>query len=248
MKKEIWNWIAYLGDCLEVMDLLIQEWVKVDAIITDIPYWTTACKWDTIIPFDKMWERLNKLIKPNGAIVLFWSQPFTSALIMSNTKMFRHQWIWNKKQAGNPFLAKLWPLKIFEDIIIFSNKKVIYNPQMRVWKMRKKWWAKVDNQITWTIANNYMQENNLYNPEAIIDFSTAWMRWKTQHPTQKPVALMEYLIKTYTQEWELVLDFTAGSFSTCVWAENTNRKWIGIERDENYFNIWVERINNIIVK
>ena len=245
MKKEIWNWTAYLWDCLEVMDQLITQWVKVDAIITDPPYWTTACKRDAVIPFDKMWERLNKLIKPNWAILLFWSEPFSSALRMSNIKNYKYDWIWDKVLHSNPLIAKKQPLSTHENICVFYNKQPTYNPQMWEWKEIKRWnetiwnsWTKWDTKIfRW--KDSWKERY----PKKIITFSNANKNWIV-HPTQKPVALMEYLIKTYTNEWELVLDFTAWSFSTCVWAENTNRKWIWIEMSEEYYNIWCERILN----
>ena len=239
MKIEIWNWIAYLGDCLEVMDLLIAEWVKVDAIITDPPYNLTACAWDKLIPFPEMWERLNKLIKPNGAIVLFWSEPFSSALRMSNIKQYKYDWVWNKKLAWNWILAKKQPLKIHELVHIFNSK--IYYPQKTKGRMRSKMWVKTSeiNGWNWFANETY---NDEYYPQSIQEFTLANLRRDRLHPTQKPVALIEYLIKTYTNEWETVLDFTAWSFTTAVACENTNRKWICIEKDDSYFNIWVKRI------
>jgi len=233
------NW-----ECLEEMDKLIEQWIKVDAIITDPPFWTTACKWDTIIPFDKMWERLNKLIKPNWAIVLFGSEPFSSALRMSNIKNYKYDWIWNKKQSWSFFNAKHQPLKITELIHIFSNSKIKYNPQMRKWKMRVKWGATKEMKTVKWLWVNYKTKSDLYYPINILEYSIAWMKSKNSfvHPTQKSVLLMEYLIKTYSNEWETVLDFTAGSFSTCVAADNTNRKWIGIEMSEEYCKIWKERL------
>jgi len=231
------------GDCLTVMDELIAKGVVVDAVITDPPYGTTACKWDSIIPFDEMWLRLNKLIKPNGAIVLFGSEPFSSTLRMSNIENYRHGLIWNKKQAGNPFIAKLAPLKIYENIEIFSKKKVNYYPIMEErGKERLKGGCKKDNSITGTKANGYKQKNNTYYPTAILEFSNANKKGKV-HPTQKPVALMEYLIKTYTNEGELVLDFTMGSFTTAIACINTKRDFIGIELDDGYFEIGTKRVN-----
>lgn len=239
---KIKNWDAYLWDCLEIMDNLIYQWVKVDAIITDPPYWTTACKWDTVIQFDKMRERLNKLIKPNGAIVLFWSEPFSSALRMSNIKNYKYDWIWNKKLAWNWILAKIQPLKIHELVHIFSDWKVKYNPQMTKGRMRNKMWVKT-SEINWWKWFANEKYNDDYYPISIQEFSLAWLRKDRLHPTQKPVALIEYLIKTYTNEWELILDFTAGSFTTAIACENTNRRRICIEKDEWYYNIWIKRVN-----
>lgn len=229
------------GDCLEEMKNIPDG--SIDMVLTDPPYGTTACKWDTVIDLDLMWGQLKRIIKPNGAIVMTASQPFTTTLIGSNINMYRHQWIWDKKQAGNPFLAKVMPLKTFEDVLVFSHKKANYIPIMRTGRMRKKGGAKVANSITGTKANEYSCNNDQYYPNAIIEFSTAGMRGKTVHPTQKPVALMEYLIKTYTNEGETVLDFTMGSGTTGVACKNLNRDFIGIELDEEYFKIAQERIN-----
>ena len=235
----------YHGDCLEIMDKLIEKGVKVDAIITDPPYGTTACKWDTIIPFDEMWERLNKLIKDNGAIVLFGSEPFSSKLRCSNLKNYKYDWVWNKKLAGNGILAKKQPLKIHENVIVFNSK--IYIPQMTTGKLRKK----LTNNLKISEINGgdgvkraTETFNDQYYPTSIQEFSMANLRRNRLHPTQKPVDLLEYLIKTYTNENEIVLDFTMGSGSTGVACINTNRKFIGIELDDNYFNIAKKRIEN----
>ena len=238
----------YQGDCLEIMDRLIEQGVKVDAIITDPPYGTTACKWDSVIPFDAMWERLKKLRKENTPIVLFGSEPFSSALRMSNIKEYKYDWVWNKKLAGNAILAKKQPLKFHENIIVFNSK--IYNPQKTIGKSRRKMTGGMDTNSAETIRNSksFQEEytNNLYYPQSIQEFSVAGYRGKNVHPTQKPIELMEYLIKTYTNEGDTVLDFTMGSGSTGVAALNTNRKFIGIELDENYFNIAEERIHKAI--
>ena len=233
----------YNGDCLEIMDRLIEEGVKVDCILTDPPYGTTACKWDTIIPFEGMWERLNKLIKPNGAIVLFGSEPFSSALRMSNIKNYKYDWVWNKKLAGNGILAKRQPLKIHEIVSVFNSK--VYYPQMTKGKMRKK----LTNNLKISEINNgdgikcaKETYNDEYYPVSIQEFTLANLRKGRLHPTQKPTDLLEYLIKTYTNENELVLDFTMGSGSTGVACMNTNRKFIGIELDNNYFDIASKRI------
>jgi len=255
MKKEIGNWTAYLWDCLEVMDELIQEWIKVDAIITDPPYWTTACKRDAVIPFPDMWERLNKIKKTNWAIALFWSEPFSSALRMSNIKNYKYDWKWQKDKWTNFALANKQPLKNYEDIIVFYNKQPYFNSE---WDKLEKPITRVQslwNKKTASVSiSNWNKDNRTYitythkKKNAILYYARESQFWQSSHPTQKPVALMEYLIKTYTQEWELVLDFTAWSFTTAVACENTNRKWIWIEKDETYFNIWVERINNLNLK
>ena len=231
----------YNGDCLEVMDKLIEQGVKVDAIITDPPYGTTACKWDSVIPFDAMWGRLKKLRNDNAPIVLFGSEPFTSSLIVSNIKEYKHQWFWNKKQSGSPQNAKYLPHQIIENILVFGKKKINYYPIMTTGKMRKKGGAKKSNAI----MNEFKGENGTFNdqyfPTSLIEFVSK--RKDRFHPTEKPIELMEYLIKTYTNEGDTVLDFTMGSGSTGVACMNTNRKFIGIELDETYFNAASKRIN-----
>ena len=236
----------YNGDCLEVMDRLIEEGVIVDAIICDPPYGTTACKWDTVIPFELMWERLNKLIKPNGAIVLFGSEPFSSALRMSNIKNYKYDWVWNKGRGTDFLNSKRKPLSSYENISVFYLKQPTYNPQF--------WFSTRYDRGLVKHSNNTMEcygktndvisraEDGRRYPLNIININKLSGHKKNFHPTQKPVDLLEYLIKTYTNENELVLDFTMGSGSTGVACMNTNRKFIGIELDKNYFNIASKRI------
>jgi len=228
----------FKGDCLEVMKSIPDG--SIDAIITDLPYGTTACKWDSVIPFELMWEQLNRIIKPNGAIVLFGSEPFSSALRMSNIKNYKYDWIWDKKKGGNIMLLKQQPYKIHEIISVFNVKKDYYYPIMVDQKPRTgKTYSKGEaNGIkNYGDVRHYKQKY----PKSILEVSNANQKGK-QHPTQKPVDLMEYLIKTYTNEGEAVLDFTMGSGSTGVACVNTNRNFIGIEQDENYFNIAEQRI------
>ena len=227
------NW-----DCLEEMEN-IADW-SIDCIITDPPYWTTACKWDSVIPFEPMWAELKRIIKPNWAIVLFWSEPFSSALRMSNIKNYKYDWIWDKDRSSWSMLAKRRPLKYHEIISVFSYWTEKYNPQMTKWKMMKKAsGGKSDNYWNIPIVR---YENDEYYPRSIQTFKACHnMTWKV-HPTQKPVALMEYLIKTYTNEWETVLDFTMWSWTTWVACQNTNRNFIGIEKDKTYFEIAKKRI------
>ena len=209
---------------------------------------TTACKWDSVIPFEPMWTRLNKLIKSNGAIVLFGSEPFSSALRMSNIKNYKYDWVWDKKKGGSPLLSKIMPLKTFENIVIFekTGSKVNYFPIMTK-RDTPKSRGKNKGHISET-TNNAFTEDKIYThkyPKAILEISNANQRNRL-HPTQKPVALLEYLIKTYTNENEIVLDFTAGSFTTGVACVNTNRKFIGIELDDKYFEIGKNRVNETI--
>jgi len=231
-------------DCLVAMDRMIEEGIKVDAIITDPPYGTTACKWDSVIDFEEMWLRLNRLIKPNGAIVLFGSEPFSSALRMSNIKNYKYDWVWNKRLAGNVFLAKSQPMKIHENILVFNSSKESFYPiktdleKVRNYKDKYGGGESFGKKGT----GDKVHTTKGKNPKSIIDISNANRKGNT-HPTQKPVALMEYLIKTYTNEGELVLDFTMGSGTTGVACKNLNRDFIGIELDEDYFKIAKERIN-----
>jgi site-specific DNA-methyltransferase (adenine-specific) len=227
------------------MDLLIKEGVQVDSIICDPPYGTTACKWDSVIPFDAMWERLNKLIKPNGAIVLFGSEPFSSALRMSNIKNYKYDWIWDKKKAGNFASVRYQPLKPFEIVSIFNKHK--YYPIMTKGKMRKKGGYNTKHEVS-TIAGLDANVNDLYYPKAILEYTKANNVDSKLHPTQKPVTLMEYLIKTYTNENETVLDFTMGSGSTGVACKNTGRDFIGIELDKGYYDIACKRIKEVNIE
>ena len=236
------------GDCLECMSQIPDG--SVDMVLTDPPYGTTACKWDSVIPFEPMWEQLNRVIKPNGAIVLFGSEPFSSALRMSNIKSFRYDWIWDKRFGANFGTAKIQPMKRHETISVFADKKSpLYYPQMikretpiKIGKNSKN--SSDRGMLTKNAMNKKEYDNKVYDekyPESIQLFNIREEKCRL-HPTQKPVALMEYLIKTYTNEGEIVLDFTMGSGTTGVACVNTGRDFIGIELDETYFNIAKERI------
>lgn len=256
--KSFDNGIIFNGDCLKVMDYLIANNIKVDAIITDLPYGTTACKWDNVIPFNEMWERLNILIKDNNAIVLFGSQPFTSTLITSNIKMFKYEWIWEKAVGSNFATVKYMPMKEHENILVFGKNKVNYYPIMQERKGNEKGKTRkatreesiggCGSEVHGNIIKNRDTKSygELRNPSSVQFFQNRLPSDRGLHPTQKPVELMEYLIKTYTKENEVVLDFTMGSGTTCVACQNTNRRFIGIELDENYYNIAKERIENNI--
>ena len=227
------------------MDRLIEEGVKVDSIITDLPYGTTNCKWDNVIPFDEMWERLNKLIKPNGAIVLFGSEPFSSALRMSNVKNYKYDWVWDKVKPNGHLVAKHRPMQRSENISVFGGGKINYYPIMmdRDKPKKSKEYSRT-SIMGGNVTNNNARILKQKYPQNILQFSNAIQKGKV-HPTQKPTDLLEYLIKTYTNENELVLDFTMGSGSTGVACMNTNRKFIGIELDKKYFNISCERLENV---
>jgi site-specific DNA-methyltransferase (adenine-specific) len=238
------------GDCLEVMKTLPNA--SIDAIITDPPYGTTACKWDSVIPFEPMWKELNRIIKHNGAIVLFGSQPFTSALVMSNPKMFKYEWIWEKAVGSNFATLKYQPMKEHENILVFSKNTHNYYPIMQQRKgsgserMLYKHNTSVTGEATGSLVCHGAEvgkyDAELRNPSSVQYFNN---REKTRglHPTQKPETLLEYLVKTYTKENETVLDFTMGSGTTGVACKNLNRNFIGIELDKDYFEIATARIN-----
>ena len=230
------------GDCLERMKEI--ESGSVDMILTDPPYGTTACKWDSVIPLEPMWEQLKRVIKPSGAIVMTASQPFTTTLIASNMKMFKYCWYWEKEKAGNFQLAKKRAMKRIEECCVFYKQQPTYEPQglvscNRVIKNNKTKNGTMGHLSSVDKRDSYTQKFTNY-PNDRINFHNE----KGMRESQKPVALMEYLIKTYTNEGETVLDFTMGSGTTGVAAKNLNRGFIGIEMDLDYFNIALERIEN----
>jgi site-specific DNA-methyltransferase (adenine-specific) len=226
-------------DCFNVFPLIEDK--SIDLILCDLPYGTTACKWDTILPFDKLWIEYNRIIKDNGVIVLTASQPFTSALVMSNPKMFRYEWIWVKNKASNFQLSKKQPLKNHESILVFSKGKVNYNPQGLKDVSVKQSNSTKRNLIRIAKTQNeckpYIQTIGNY-PKSVFEFNCE----QGLHPTQKPVALFEYLIKTYTNEEAIILDNCCGVATTAIAAINTNRNYICIEKDVNYYNIGLNRI------
>ena len=225
------------GDCLEVMKNMPDK--SIDMILCDLPYGTTACKWDTVIPFEPLWANYNRIIKDGGAIALNANQPFTSSLIMSNIKNFKYCWVWNKKAFSNQMMAKIQPLRISEDVCVFNSK--VYYPQglIKYGKTTKQGSKITDNIGGGTRKTEYFQEFTNY-PKNILEFSKDRPSY---HSTQKPVALCEYLIRTYTNEGETVLDNCMGSGTTGVACINTNRNFIGIELDPEYFKIAEKRIN-----
>lgn len=228
------------ADCLDAMKYI--ESKSIDMVLCDLPYGTTACKWDTVIPFEPLWEQYKRIIKDRGAIVLFGSEPFSSYLRMSNIKQYKYDWIWDKKICGNPLNAKRMPLKTLETISVFNS--CFYFPIMRTGVFRKKGGSKKQAEHTGKVVVGYQAKSDQYYPTQLLsDFSNAGCRGKTVHPTQKPVALLEYLIKTYTLEGETVLDNCMGSGSTGVACINTNRNFIGIEKDDKYFEIAKKRID-----
>jgi site-specific DNA-methyltransferase (adenine-specific) len=241
------------GDCLEAMKDIPDG--SVDLILTDPPYGTTACKWDSIIPLEPMWEQLNRIIKPNGAIVMTASQPFTTTLIASNMKMFKYCWVWEKTRPTGHVHAKNKPLKSHEDIVVFSKGVTIHKGQSKN-RMNYNPQGLIDCDVTIKQStasdvvmgmrsgrNSTFKQTKTGYPKSVLKFPSIS---KNVHPTQKPVPLMEYLIKTYTNEGETVLDFTMGSGTTGVACKNLDREFIGIELDKEYYDIAVSRIETII--
>ena len=209
---------------------------------------TTACKWDSVIDFDEMWLRLNKLIKPNGAIVLFGSQPFTSSLIMSNLKMFKYEQIWDKNKGTQPQLANIQPMKSHENILVFGKGKINYHPQKTKGDpyTRDNKQKHTERSLSKGLRPIKQVNTGFRFPKTVLLYPRDYSAQSRLHPTQKPVALMEYLIKTYTNENELVLDFTMGSFTTAIACLNTKRRFIGIELDDSYFKIGTNRVEEHI--
>ena len=251
-----------LGDCLEIMPTLPDK--SIDMILCDLPYGTTDCKWDTIIPFEPLWAQYKRLIKNNGAIVLTASQPFTSALVMSNPGWFKYEWIWDKVRGANFFNLGNRPLKTQEQVLVFSKTAAFtFNPHRvfrsesslkrdPIGKSRKYKSAVTSNighynrDINGTCSYN---EDGKKHPVDIIRFSIVEKGvYELKHPTKKPVALFEYLIRTYTNEGDTVLDNCAGSFTTAIACLNTNREYICIEKDEKYFEVGRNRIHNHLIK
>lgn len=234
------------GDCLEEMKNIPDG--SVDMVLTDPPYGTTACKWDSIIPLEPMWEQLKRIIKPNGAIVMTASQPFSSVLVSSNLKMFSYEWVWVKSKITGVLNAKRMPVRKHEQVIVFCDKKSTgtYNAQdlIRVDIEREDKVSHSSDNYGKRGGVKYKQEFTNW-PRDVLDIGS---EGKTVHPTQKPVALMEYLIKTYTNEGETVLDFTMGSGTTGVASKNLNRSFIGIELDKGYFEIAQDRIEKCSIK
>ncbi len=238
------------GECLEEMARL--EAGSVDMVMTDPPYGTTACKWDSVIPFEPMWEQLKRIVKPNGAIVLMASQPFTSALIMSNPGMFKYCWVWRKPKGTGHLNAKRQPMRSVEDVAVFYSRQCTYTPQMSEGdpyrdKAGKDHGGRSSMTDSYGAYTNFRNDNSGQRyPKQVLKFGV--VERGTVHPTQKPVALMEYLIRTYTNEGETVLDFTMGSGTTGAACVRTGREFIGIERDSTYYDIAENRISQEVTK
>ena len=232
----------YNGDCLELMKNIPDK--SIDMILCDLPYGATRCKWDVIIPFEPLWEQYNRIIKDNGAIVLTATQPFTSKIVLSNIKGFKHEWIWQKEQGVGFQIAKYRPLQEHESVLVFTanGEKVNYYPIKEKLEKNKKIKRNGNNGNSETSPLKYSDNRVSIYTEKYPTSIKKFKRDKGLHPTQKPVSLLEYLIKTYTNENETILDNCMGSGSTGVACVNTNRNFIGMELDNNYFNTAKERI------
>jgi len=230
-----------LGDCLEVMKDIPDG--SIDMILCDLPYGTTKCKWDTIIPFEPLWEEYRRVTKKNGAIVLTAAQPFTSVLINSNLKDFRYNWVWEKSKATGYLNAKKMPMKAHEDVCVFYRKMPTYNPQMWQSTPYNKGSAHRPTQVYGKQKEILVKnDSGLRYPRTVQYFKTAESEGKVHHPTQKPISLFEYLIRTYTDEGQIVLDSCAGAGTTALAALNSQRNYICIEKEEAYYNVIRERI------
>lgn len=238
----------YNEDCLAVMHRLIDNNIKVDAIIADIPYGVHNNKFDTVIPFSDMWGCLTKLVKDKGNIVLFASGMFTHKLALSNEKLYRYNLVWKKSKCGSPLTAKYMPMKKHEDILVFGKSASYYEPQMQPGKpYKRKYTPNKVNNLSYGIKGVQTDNKGTRHPITVLDFPQKWRRQDQLHPTQKPIELMEFLVKSYCPENGIVLDFTMGSGSTGVACVKNKRNFIGIDIDENYFNIAKERIDKINV-
>ena len=230
------------GNCLELMKDIPNQ--SIDMILCDLPYGSTECKWDSVIPFESLWEHYSRIIKKNGAIVLFSIQPFTTKLITSNLKEFRYCWYWKKNNVTGGTFAKVQPMRCIEDICVFYKKKPVYNPQGLI-KLEKPIKSKVSKSEVYSFrSKNSIQKYTNY-PNHLLEFNRENKRY---HPTQKPVELLKYLIKTYTNDGETVLDNCMGSGSTGVAAVDTGRHFIGMEMDPEYYRIAKERIHGHLSK
>ena len=238
----------YNDDCLKVLPTLENK--SIDFILTDPPYGKTACKWDSVIPFDLMWKELKRIIKDNGCVGLFGTEPFSSHLRLSNLDWFKYDWIWQKDKATNHLNCKKQPMRNTEIISIFYKKQCLYNPQLtnknpkdirppQTYRPHTGIYGEMSK-----VSKRGIPIDKTY-PKQTLKFNVCWYKGKIFHPTQKPVALLEYLIKTYTNENDTVLDFTMGSGSTGIACKNLNREFIGIELDKKYFEIAKNRINEV---
>lgn len=238
-------------DCLKGMDLMIKQGVKVDAIITDVPYGTTDCEWDVIIPFNEMWNRVNKLSYQNTPFVTFATEPFASFLRCSNFKKYKYDWIWDKEQGTNQFLKNKQPLRKHENICVFYDKQCTFNKvKVHSWRREVKYRQETVNEIVGYESKKKTPYDNkgLKHPVSILPFNRTHWREGRLHPTQKPIELVQYLIQTYTNKGDLVLDFAIGSGTTAVACISCGRNYIGFETEKKYYDIAIDRIKNVLGK
>ena len=231
----------YLGDCLKVMKEIDNE--SVDAIIADLPYGTTSCDFDSLIPFEPLWEQYNRILKPKGNVVLFGNGRFVFSLYASNPGKFRYDLIWKKSKCGSPFTAKYMPMKKHENILVFGESAAYYEPQMEKGEpYHRSWTPNQHNNHKYGISGTEHHNEGTRHPGSVLEFPQKWRRQDQLHPTQKPVELLEWLIRSYCPQDGLVLDNCCGSGTTCVAAIRTNRKFIGIELEHEYYEIAQKRI------
>ena len=229
------------GDCLELMKDIPDK--SVDAVICDPPYQATACEWDQALPVARLWEQYDRIVRPKGNVVLFGAGRFAYKLALSNERKFRYEMIWKKSKCGSPFTAKYMPLKKHENILVFGDAASYYDPQMTDGKpYHRKWTPNRNNNLKYGIKGVATDNKGTRHPTTVLDFPQKWRRQDQIHPTQKPVELMEWLVRSYCPEGGLVLDNCMGSGTTGVACVNTGRRFIGIEMDETYFSLASERI------
>lgn len=233
----------YLGDCLDIMKDIPDK--SINLICCDLPFGITANKWDSIIPMDKLWEQYERILAPKGNIILFGTGLFAFKLALSNEKMFRYDMVWKKSKCGSPLTAKYMPLKKHELILVFGKSAAYYNPQMLEGEpYKRKWTPNKLNNMKYGIEGVQTDNKGTRHPSTILEYPQQWRRQDQLHPTQKPVELIKWIIKSYSKEDDLVLDNTCGSGTTAIAAIETKRNWLMIEKEEEFYNISVERINN----
>lgn len=245
----IGNCFLVHGDCLSVMEKELHESALIDLVVADLPYGTTSCKWDTVIPFEKLWEQYNRLVKTEGAVVLTGSEPFSSALRMSNVRAYKYDWIWYKNTSSGIPTASFMPMKNYETVSVFCKGKTIFNKQptqrrseQSKARVKYKLQGNGSNLLPLKEIGERQYDPDNCNPRMVLEIDTEPNSLGKMHPTQKPVALMEYFIRTYSNEGDLILDNTMGSGTTVIASLNTNRRCIGIEKDDKYFSIAVDRV------
>ena len=235
------NVTLFHGDCIEAMAGMPDR--SVDCVICDLPYGSTACPWDVVIPFEQLWAQYDRIVKPKGNVVLFGAGLFAYRMALSNERKFRYEMIWKKSKCGSPFTAKYMPLKKHENILVFGDAASYYDPQMTEGEpYHRKWTPNRNNNLKYGIKGVATDNKGTRHPTTVLDFPQKWRRQDQVHPTQKPVELMEWLVRSYCPEGGVVLDNCMGSGTTGVACVNTGRRFVGIEMDEKYFSLASERI------